>query len=224
MKIELTGKFSPCEICAQAKIWQVNVEKKKMKKVPTRSGYRVFIDISSFKHVSRGGNRHWLIAVDEFSDCSHSFFMSKKSDQIKMITMWIKGLSRKYGIEIKRTRLDNSGENRSLQMECDKQNLGVIFEFTAAGTPQQNPVVEKKVPTLVGRARAMLIQAGINSREKGEFWCEVISTATNLDNIMVKQDRTKPPYILFYNKGATFMKHLRSFGEMAVLPYMKGKR
>ena len=115
MKIELTGKFAPCEICAQAKIWQVNVQKKKMKKVPTRSGYRVFIDISSFKHASRGGNRHWLIAVDEFSDCSHSFFMSKKSDQIKMITMWIKGLSRKYGIEIKRTRLDNSGENRSLQ-------------------------------------------------------------------------------------------------------------
>ena len=33
----------------------------------------------------------------------------------------------------------------------------------------------------------MLIQAGINSQEKGEFWCEVISTATNLDNIMVRQ-------------------------------------
>ena len=97
------------------------------------------------------------------------------------------------------------------------------MNLQAAGTPQQNSVVERKVPTLVGRARAMLIQAGINSREKGEFWCEVISTATNLDNIMVKQDRTKPPYILFYNKGATSMKHLRSFGEMALLPYMKGK-
>ena len=136
---------------------------------------------------------HWLIAVDEFSDCSHSFFLSKKSDQIKMIPMWIKGLSRKYGIEIKRIRLNNSGENISLQKECDKQNLGVIFQFTAPGTPQQNSVVERRIPTLVGRARAMLFQAGINSKEKGEFWCEVISTATNLDNIMVRPDRTKPP-------------------------------
>ena len=144
MKIELTGKLAPCEICAQAKIRQVNVSKKTMKKLPTRPGYRVFIDISSFEQVSRGGNRHWLIAVDEFSDCSHSFFLSKKSDEIKMIPMWIKGLSRKYGIEIKRIRLDNSGENRSLQKECDKQNLGVIFEFTAPGTPQQNSVVEEK--------------------------------------------------------------------------------
>ena len=182
-----------------------------MKKLPTRPGYRVFIDISSFKQVSRGGNRHWLIAVDEFSDCSHSFFLSKNSGQIKMIPIWIKGLSRKYRIEIKRIRLDNSGENRSLQKECDKQNLGVIFEFTAPVTPQQNSVVERKIPTLLGRARAMLIQPGINSKEEGEFWCEVISTATNLDNIMARPDRTKPPYTIFYNKDAKFMKHLRSF-------------
>ena len=165
-----------------------------------------------------------VIAVDEFSDCSHSFFVSKKSDQIKMIPMWIKGLSRKYGIEIKRIRLNNSGENKSLQKECDKQNLGVIFEFTAPGMPQQNFVVQRRIPTLMGRAKAMLTQAGINSKEKGEFWCEVISTATNLDNIMVRPDRTKPPYTLFYNKDAKFMKHLRSFGEMAVVAIHEGKK
>ena len=44
----------------------------------------------------------------------------------------------------------------------------------------------------MGRARAMLIQAGIESKYKGEFWCEVISTATKLDNIMVRPERTKP--------------------------------
>ena len=117
MKIKLTGKLAPCEVCAQAKIRQANIPKKKMKKLPTRPGYRVFIDICSFKQVSRGGNRHWLNAVDEFSDCSHSFFLSRKSDQIKLIPMWIKGLSKKYGIAIKKMRLDNSGENESLQKE-----------------------------------------------------------------------------------------------------------
>ena len=96
----------------------------------------VFIDISSCKHASRGRTRHWLIAVDEFSDCRHIFFMSKKSGQIKMIPMWIKGMPRNYEIEIKRIRLDNRGENRSLQKECDKQNLGAIFEFTV---PRKTP-------------------------------------------------------------------------------------
>ena len=101
--------------------------KKKMKKLPTRPGYRGFMDICSFKQVRRGENRDWLIVVDEFSDCTHSFFLNKKSDQIKMIPMWIRGLSKKYKIEIKRIRLDKSGENRNLQKECDKANLRELF-------------------------------------------------------------------------------------------------
>ena len=141
-----------------------------------------------------------------------------------MIPMWIKALINKYGIEVRRIRLDNSGENRSLQRECDKQNLGVIFEFTAPGTTQQNSVAERKIPTLMGRARAVMIQAGLNQQDKRKFWCEVISTATKLDNIMVRTDRTKPPYTLFFNKDAKYMKHLRSFGEMAVVVIHEGKK
>ena len=87
MKLKLIGRLPPCEVCAQAKIRQRNVPKKKMEKLPTRPGYRVFIDICSFKQVSRGGNRHWLIVVDEFSDCTHSFFLKRKSDQIQIMLM-----------------------------------------------------------------------------------------------------------------------------------------
>ena len=117
MKIEMTGQLLPCEICAQAKIRQSNIPKKKLKQVPSRPGYRIFIDISSFQHESMGGKRHWLIAVDEFSDCSHSVFLKRKSDQTIVIPIWIKGLNNKYGIVVKRIRLDNSGENRRLQKE-----------------------------------------------------------------------------------------------------------
>ena len=224
MGIKLTGKLEPCETCAQAKIRQANVPKKKEKQVPSRPGYRLFIDISSFKHESMGGKRHWLIVVDEFSDCSHSFFLKRKSDQIELLPVWIKELKAKYGTDIKYIRLDNSGENRSLQKECDKQNLGIIFEFTAPGTPQQNSVVERKIPTLMGRSRAMMITAGFSQQEKKKFWCEVISTATKLDNIMVRKERTKPPFTLFYNDEPKYMKFLRSFGEMAVIAISDGKK
>ena len=162
--------------------------------------------------------------VDEFSDYAHSFFLKKKSDQIKILPMWIKGIAKKHRIEIKRIRLDNSGENKSLQKECDKQNLGIIFEFTALGTPQQNSVAERRIPTLMGRARAMLIQAGLEAKYKEEFWCEVISTATKLDNIMVRPERTKPPHTLFYGKDAKYARSLRTFGEMAVVAIHEGKK
>ena len=169
MKIKMTGQLPQCGKCAQVKIRQANIPKKKMKQVPSRPGYRIFIYISSFQHESMGGKIHWLIAVDEFSDCSHSFFLKRKSDQIVVIPMWIKALINKYGIEVKKIRLDNSGENRSLQRECDKQNLGVIFEFTAPGIPQQNSVAERKIPALMGRARAMMIQAGLNQQDIRKF-------------------------------------------------------
>ena len=76
----------------------------------------------------------------------------------------------------------------------------------------------------MGRARAMLIQAGIDSKGKGEFWCEVISTATKLDNIMVRPERAKPPHTLFYGKDAKYMKCMRTFGKMAVIAIHEGKK
>ena len=54
MGIKLTGKRESCEVCAQAKIRQANMPKKKQKHVTSRPGYRMFIDISSFKHESMG--------------------------------------------------------------------------------------------------------------------------------------------------------------------------
>ena len=70
----------------------------------------------------------------------------------------------------------------------------------------------------------MMIQAGLNQQDKRKFWCEVISTGTKLDNIMVRTDRTKPPYTLFFNKEAKYMKNLRSFGEMAVVVIHEEKK
>ena len=70
----------------------------------------------------------------------------------------------------------------------------------------------------------MLIQAGIESKYKGEFWCEVISTATKLENIMVRPERTKPPHTLFYGEDAKYTRSLRTFGEMAVIAIHEGKK
>ena len=77
---------------------------------------------------------------------------------------------------------------------------------------------------LVGRARAMLIQAGLEPKYKEEFRCEVISTATKLDNIMVRPERTKPPHTLFYGEDSKYAISLRTFGEMGVDAIHEGKK
>ena len=46
----------------------------------------------------------------------------------------------------------------------------------------------------------MMIEAGFSQQDRRKFWCEVISTTTKLDHIMVRKERTKPPYTLLYNE------------------------
>ena len=41
---------------------------------------------------------------------------------------------------------------------------------------------------------------------------------------MVRKERTKPPFTLFYNDETKYMKFLRSFGEMAVIAISDGKK
>ena len=118
----------------------------------------------------------------------------------------MKELKAKFGIDTMYVRLDNREVSQSLQNECAKHDLGIIFEFTAPGTPQQNSVVERKISTLIGRSRAMKITVGFSQQDKRTFWCEVISTATKLDNIMVRKERTKPPFTLFYNEEPKYPK------------------
>ena len=76
----------------------------------------------------------------------------------------------------------------------------------------------------MGRSIAMMLTAGFSQQDKRNFWCEVISTATKVDNIMVMKERTKSPFTLFYNDEAKYMKYLRSFGEMAVIGLSNGKK
>ena len=70
----------------------------------------------------------------------------------------------------------------------------------------------------------MMLTAGFSQQDKRKFRCEVISTATKLDNIMVRKERTKPPYTLFYNDEPKYKKYLGSFGEMAVIAISEGKK
>ena len=53
-------------------------------------------------------------------------------------------------------RGDISTENKMLQKECENQGMGIVFEYTARPTPEQNVKVERKFATLYARTRSML--------------------------------------------------------------------
>ena len=87
--------------------------------------------------------------VDEATKYKKSFFLKKKNEQVEPIIDWIKALKARQKIQVKIIRCDNAGENKVLERESDKIDLGIIFEYTAPGTPQQNGVVERAFVTVI---------------------------------------------------------------------------
>ena len=69
----------------------------------------------------------------------------------------------------------------------------------------------------------MITHAGFDDHFKRKFWCEVVSTATKLDNMMVRHMGGKPPYYMLFKKNPNYRKHLRIFGEIAVVANHKRK-
>ena len=114
--------------------------------------------------------------------------------KLNLLLIWIKALKARHEIQVKIIRCDNAGENKVQERESDKNELGIIFEYTATGTPQQNGVVERVFVTVMGRARAMMKHSGFTMAKRQQLWCEGAQTATLLDKILVQDSAKSPPF------------------------------
>ena len=196
-KVNLTGKVNNCLSCSLEKIRQKNIPKKYEDK-SKNPGERMYLDISSMKEDSIR-----VVLVDEATKYKKSFFLKKKNEQVEPIIDWIKVLKARHKIQVKIIRCDNAGENRVLERVSDKNELGIIFEDIAPGTPQQNGVVE--------RARAMLNHAGFTMAKRQQIWCEAAQTVTMLDNILVQDSAKSPAFTQFFGSRCKVCQAFESF-------------
>jgi len=109
--------------------------------------------------LSAGGSKYWLLVADEATDMKFSFFMKKNSDTKDKFIPLLKELRDTYKKKIK---CDSAGENNILEKQCIEEEMGILFEYTAPGTPQQNSIVEKAFPAMFGKLRAMMNAAGFD--------------------------------------------------------------
>ena len=216
-KVNLTGKVNNCLNCSLEKIRQKNIPKKNEDK-SSYPGERMYLDISTVRKPSMGGRQHWVMLVDEASKYKKSFFLKK--EQVEPIVDCIKALKARHEIQVKIIRCDNAGENKVLERESDKNELGIIFEYTAPGTPQQNGVVERAFATVMGRARAMMNPAGLTMAKRQHLWWEAAQIAKLLESILVQDSAKSPPFTQFFVVDAKYAKHLK-FWEKCVLWQIK---
>jgi len=125
-----------------------NVQKGPKEK-STKPGYRMYIDLMSSKYISTRGSKYWLLAVDEATHMKFSMFLKQKSEVKESFVPFLKELRHTYGNKIEHIRCENAGENLALEDLCIEKDLGIIFEYTAPGMPQQNGVVERAFATML---------------------------------------------------------------------------
>nr|GEY72743.1 putative reverse transcriptase domain-containing protein [Tanacetum cinerariifolium] len=128
---------------------------------------------------SVNGKRYVLVVVDDYSRYTWVFFLHSKDEAFKVIISFIK-----------------------------KTQVGISQQFSAARTPQQNGVVERRNRTLVEDAKTMLTFANLPLF----LWAEAITTACFTQNLLIIHKHfDKTPYELM-NKRKPNIKFFRVFG------------
>nr|GEX34697.1 hypothetical protein [Tanacetum cinerariifolium] len=122
---------------------------------------------------SINGKRHVLVIVDDYSRYTWVHFLRTKDETPEVIKNFLKKISVRLQAPVIIVRTDNRTEfkNHVLKEYCD--SVGITHETSAAKTPQQNGVVERRNRTLVEAARTMLIF----SHAPLFLWAEAIATA-----------------------------------------------
>ena len=124
-KVDLTGKVNDSLSSSLEKMRQMNIPKTNKDK-SENLGERMYLDISSMRKPSMGGGKHLVMLVDEATKYKKSFFLKKKNEQVVPIIDWIKALNARHKIQVKIIRCDNAGENKVLERESEKNEMGII--------------------------------------------------------------------------------------------------
>nr|GFA92912.1 integrase, catalytic region, zinc finger, CCHC-type, peptidase aspartic, catalytic [Tanacetum cinerariifolium] len=96
------------------------------------------------------------VVVDDYSWYTWGFFLHSKDEASDVIIYFIKKTQVKLQLQVQRVRTNNGTEFKNKTLAKFFDEVGISQQFSAARTPQQNGVVEKRNQTSVEAARTMM--------------------------------------------------------------------
>ena len=210
-----TGK---CPICVESKF-----HKKPFKPVEYRTTdllELIHSDLADFRTTtSRGGKNYYVSFVDDYSRFTKIYLIKTKDEAGSMFLKFKAESENQLGKKIKRLRSDRGGEysDKTLKEFCESN--GIIHEFTAPYSPQQNGIAERKNRTLKEMMNAMLLSSGLSDN----MWGEAVLSACFVLNRIPHKRLDKTPYELW--KGhAPNLSYLKVWGCLAKVPFSALKK
>nr|GFB02645.1 retrovirus-related Pol polyprotein from transposon TNT 1-94 [Tanacetum cinerariifolium] len=197
-----------CSTCEQGKIHRKH-HKSKPAFASNKPLYLFHMDLCGPMRVqSINGKRYVLVVVDDYSWYTWVLFLYSKDEASEVIISFIKKTQLNLQLQVQRVQTDNGTEFKNKTLTKFFDEVGITQQFSAARTPQQNGIVEKRNQTLVEAARTMLTFANLPSF----LWAEAIATACFTQNRSFIHKRfDKTPYELI-NKRKPNIKFFRVVG------------
>ncbi|KAJ9556657.1 hypothetical protein OSB04_011271 [Centaurea solstitialis] len=183
-------KFEPdqmCSGCAQGKMKRASHPPKPEQGSKSPLSL-IHMDLCGpMKTVSLAGRKYVLVIVDDYSRYTWIRFLKTKDETSNLIINFIKAVQVQLKLPVQTVRSDNGTEFKN---KCTQT-------FSAARTPEQNGVVERRNRTLVEAARSMLAQSQLPQY----LWAEAVNTACYTQNRSIVHRRFgKTPYHVLFGR------------------------
>ena len=169
-----------------------------------------------FRTASIAGAKYFILFVDDYTRMTWVHFLHTKGHQevLGAFQAFKAAMEKHSGRSILRLRCDNGRGEYSNQFFLSYLTAeGISFEPSAPYTQHQNGVSERKIRSIVEKARTMLLEARLPAR----FWAEAVNTAVYLLNRSpTRALENKTPFEAWHGR-MPILSHLRRFGCDAYL-------
>ncbi|KAL8101414.1 hypothetical protein AgCh_033340 [Apium graveolens] len=163
--------------------------------------------------ITPGGNRYFLLFVDDYSRKMWVYLLKEKSSAFEMFKKFKALVENGAERSIKILRTDRGGEFCSKEFTEFCEKAGIQRHYTAPYTPQQNGVVERRNRTVVAMTRSILKESGLPAFMWGEAVRHSIYVLNHLPTRILKG---RTPYEAWYGEKPD-LSHVRIFGCTAVM-------
>ncbi|KAJ9544193.1 LOW QUALITY PROTEIN: hypothetical protein OSB04_023900 [Centaurea solstitialis] len=135
-------------------------------------------------------------------------FLKTKDETSSLIINFIKAVQVQLKRPVQTVRTDNGTEFKNNVLKSFYNSLGINQTFSAARTPEQNGVVERRNRTLVEAARSMLAESQLPQY----LWAEAVNTTCYTQNRSIIHRRFgQTPYHILFGRVPS-VRHFKVFG------------
>nr|DAD39485.1 TPA_asm: hypothetical protein HUJ06_013808 [Nelumbo nucifera] len=128
--------------------------------------------------ISNRKKRYLISFIDDFSRKVWIYFLVEKSEALVIFKQYKSCFEKETGSYIKCLRTDRGGKFTSQEFDEFCKENGIKRQLTAAYTPQQNGVAERKNRAIMNMVRSMLSE----KKTPKTFWPEVVNWIVHILN------------------------------------------